>query len=285
MRKVFAVILAVCVCFGLCACEKEDKSNKANVSSEQADAIEKSARVRGMFEYGYYFDSITFDTKEESGMRTTISGTITYTDNADDNTNKFYGDYTTTIIESNDVEQPYTRDSWKFSGLRDANGKPIDFFRELYDYIVRVGEYDTSSNRYYVYDQEAANHYIHLITEPNDELQLWDFVLYESSNRKFLMSYECYFKRGEKPYFQFQYIDSDDVYNGYVLDGITANVTGYFDVFTNEIQFSLQNISGCTLDDIEELVLSEIATGRNFIRDIKENAGIQCSYEYIFTQE
>lgn len=295
MKKTLAFILALCLCVGLCACDTQANTNDiapplsttpiattqapgAILTPGQKTQVEQSARLHGTVDYNYEFISITHETLDDDGTYITISGVVTY---ADSSNVQYCGNYSI-VLAPKEEEDSYVTKIWELDHLTTADGTTLDYYNILYKYIVQVGEYDSSDKLSYLYKQAAANETLYWIAEDN-VLRYWYFVNYETSSSNFSISYECSFSKTERPEFEFQYIDAEQIRNGIPTSWESATLSGYHsDVLGESTTLTSEDYRDCSKYDMLNEIHSLHSDGIEFIKEIMSDAGIHCSVETLF---
>ena len=252
---------------------------KSIVSEAQSEAIEKTARYHLLLDYGFSFDSITFNSLNDDGTYITVVGEVVF---VDDNNNKYTGVYSVTLVEKNDVDQEYKTVSWTLDDIKGSDGKPLDYFAMLYDYIVENGIYDSSNKYSYIEKLVARNEYYYLIAE-NGTLRFWDFAYYENSSEKFYLSYESVFSKNSDPTFAFDYGDYD-LRNGIAIGGEYAHVSGTINIEGSQLlTISSEDYFNCSDYDIYKSIKESQQSALKFIEQIMNDAGIKCTIDQLLS--
>ena len=282
MKKTIAILLALCLCVGLCAC-RDDVSIQDDVSTQteeskslltegQEKAVRGSASSHALLDFNYELVDITFNTLDDDGTYITVSGSVTF---ADQNGSKYYGDYSAVLVDA-EAEDEYVVKQWDLGKLMTEDGLPVDYYKQLYDYVVREGYYEDGIS--YVYTTAAANEDLMLIAE-NGTLRYWYMATYRTTSQSFTLSYEVTFSKKEASSFTLDYAYITEYYNGIALNGETAKLTGTINPRGDDYTISTEKYTQCDADEIQETLVDCHTQGVLFIEDIMKEANIYCSFE------
>ena len=156
---------------------------------------------------------------------------------------------------------------------------PVDYYQQLYDYIIREGYCEDGV--YYVYTTDAANVDLMLIAE-KDTLRYWYMADYSTGSTSFVLDYEVTFNKEEASSFEFHYLYVTKYYDGIAIEGENAQLTGTIDPSGDEYTIATENYIKCDADEIQKALIDRHKRGVRFIKDVMEKANIHCSFEELF---
>lgn len=288
--KILALILAFCLCAGMVACGTSSDSNTTEASETivtepkviltkgQENAVKPVFGFAAILDYNCRFEDITYETLEDDGTYITVTGVVTFVDQAG---KKYYGDFTNVIVGDKETDT-YELKSWDLGELRDADGETIDFYSKLCDYVVKKGSYDSSGKQSYISGSgNAANNTFFLIAK-NNELRFLSSTKYESSSRYFVLNFELVLPKGKTPRFELVYILHTEFYQGVAVGGEQAEVKGTIDNSGN-IKISSEEYYGIEKNAMLDQIRDDYSSAVEFIEGIMEDASIGVSFESLIS--